>query len=305
MDKVAVLGGGSLGLLLGGKLRASGCDCAIWTRTRGQADLLNAKGLTLEDQTGAIVSRIAIRASAFEKARLSETGVVFLAVKQTALTAEMLRKLSGVIPVGGAVVLFQNGIGHRELLKEALPDRQLVTAITTEGALRVDETTVRHTGSGEIRIGEEEQVDKRLLTFIERMLKQAGFSVFLSKQLEDAILRKLLVNAVINPLTAILRIRNGELIETTFRMNVMKSLFRETFDILSAYGLKDEPASWDAVVRVCSATRLNESSMLQDVIARKPTEVDFINGAICRMAAEQGKEAPWNTAVTALVKAIH
>lgn len=203
------------------------------------------------------------------------------------------------------MVLFQNGIGHRELLKEALPDRQLVTAITTEGALRVDETTVRHTGIGEIRIGEEEQLDKRLLTFIERMLKQAGFSVFLSKQLEDAILRKLLVNAVINPLTAILRIRNGELIETTFRMDVMKSLFRETFDILSAYGLTDEPALWDTVVRVCSATRLNESSMLQDVIARKPTEVDFINGAICRMAAEQGKEAPWNTAVTALVKAIH
>jgi 2-dehydropantoate 2-reductase len=137
------------------------------------------------------------------------------------------------------------------------------------------------------------------------MLKQAGFSVFLSKQLEDAILRKLLVNAVINPLTAILRIRNGELIESTFRMDVMKSLFRETFDILSAYGLTDEQALWDTVVRVCSATRLNESSMLQDVTAHKPTEVDYINGAICRMAAEQGKEAPWNMAVTALVKAIH
>lgn len=91
MDKVAVLGGGSLGLLLGGKLKASGCDCAIWTRSRGQADLLNAKGLTLEDQTGAIVSRNAIRASALEEARLSETGVVFLAVKQTALTAELLQ----------------------------------------------------------------------------------------------------------------------------------------------------------------------------------------------------------------------
>ncbi|WP_239617382.1 ketopantoate reductase family protein [Cohnella mopanensis] len=304
MDKIAVLGGGSLGLLLAGKLNASGCNCAIWTRTRRQAALLNERGLTLENPVDNLANNFKVKATPMGEANLADNGVVLLAVKQTALTTEFLQELSASIPVGGAIVLFQNGVGHRELLKQALPGRELVTAITTEGALRLDETTVRHTGIGETRIGVEEQLDATLLRFIELLLKQAGFSVFLSKQLGEAILRKLLVNAVINPLTAILRVRNGELIESAVRLDAMRSLFHETFDILSAYGLEDEHGLWDHVLQVCEATRLNESSMLQDIGARRTTEIDSINGAVCRMAAEQGKDAPWNLAVTTLVKAI-
>lgn len=304
MDRIAVLGGGSLGLLLAGKLKASGCDCELWTRTSEQALLLNSRGLTIEDQDGNGACRVNIRALSLEQAKTSENGIVLVAVKQTAFTPELLGRLSEIVPVGGTLALFQNGVGHRQLLSRALPGRNLVMAITTEGALRVDGTTVRHTGKGETTLGEEE-IETSALRFAERLLKQAGFTVLLSKQLGEAILRKLLVNAVINPLTAILRIRNGELTESPDRLDAMKALFQETFGILSLYGLENERGLWNNVLKVCSDTRLNESSMLQDVLARRETEVEFINGAICRMAEEKGQAAPWNKAVTALVKAIH
>ncbi|QJD83611.1 ketopantoate reductase family protein [Cohnella herbarum] len=304
MDKIAVLGGGSLGLLLAGKMVASGCDCELWTRTGDQAALLNRNGLTIVEQTGGEVRKVNIRAIPIEQATLSENGIVLVAVKQTAFTPELLERLAEIVPDGGTLVLFQNGVGHRQLLTHGLPGRKLVMAITTEGALRINETTVRHTGIGETTIGELE-IATNVIRSVERMLKQAGFTVLLSKQLEEAIMRKLLVNAVINPLTAILRLRNGELTESTGRLNAMKALFQESFGILSLYGLKNERELWNIVLKVCADTRLNESSMLQDVTAHRETEVEFINGAICRMAADKGKEAPWNNAVTALVKAIH
>jgi 2-dehydropantoate 2-reductase len=137
------------------------------------------------------------------------------------------------------------------------------------------------------------------------MLKAAGFSVFLSKELDIEVKRKLLINAVINPLTAILRIPNGGLTETPERMELTRALFDETFSILSEYGVDGQEASWDTFLRVCAATRDNHSSMLQDAVMGKPTEIDSINGEIVRLAARLGRDAPWNRAVTALVKAIH
>ncbi len=320
MAEITVLGGGSLGLLLAGKLSASGCECQLWTRTDSQASLLNSNGLKLESQSGQLSSRINIRAVPIEDVLAFQDGPVLLAVKQTALTPEWLEKLAIVIPNGGTLVLFQNGIGHAERLRHALPGRKLIMAVTTEGALKIDATTVRHTGHGETRLGEwrfEDSAGKKenmdsdheehsaMLRLLERLLKQAGFSVFLSKQLREAILRKLLINAVINPLTAILRIRNGELTESAARMRLMQALFQESFEILDEYDIGDKSELWNTVLEVCSATAYNESSMLQDVSSRKETEIDYINGAICRMAAGQGKEAPWNEFVTALVKAAH
>jgi len=302
---VAVLGGGSLGLLLAGRLKAAGTDCAVWTRTREQAALLGSEGLTLEECDGGRSRRIEIEALAWEDIGNFGEGIVLLAVKQTALTPPFLERLASIVPPEGTIVLFQNGIGHEELLRNALPGRTLITALTTEGALRINDTTVRHTGRGDIRIGEDAYGDVNRIGSVERMLKEAGFSVFLSKQLREAIMRKLLVNAVINPLTAILRISNGELTETQHRRDLMRALFEETFGILSRYGLSDKSQSWNAVLDVCEATRSNRSSMLQDVIARKPTEIDNISGAISRLAAEQGLTAPWNDAVTAMVKAIY
>jgi 2-dehydropantoate 2-reductase len=127
----------------------------------------------------------------------------------------------------------------------------------------------------------------------------------LSNQWRTTILQKLLVNAVINRLTALLRVRNGELLDSEERMNLMRGLFDESFGILSDFGLTESDRLWDRVVQVCRSTRDNESSMLQDVNLRKATEIDFINGAIRDMAIGQGKAAPWNEIVTALVQAIH
>jgi len=301
-NKVAVLGGGSLGLLLAGKLSGSGRECAVWTRTREQARKLNEEGLTVEDGAEP-PKRLTVSAIPWEDAD-PFVGIVMLAVKQKALTGGFLKRLAEIVPEGGTVVPFQNGVGHVEALRGALPGRTLVVAVTTEGALRLNDTHVRRTGKGDIRLGDDGQTAFERLKAVERVLSQAGFSVFLSNHLEEDMMRKLLVNAVINPLTAILRVPNGAIAGSPERLGLAHSLFRETYGVLGAYGLEDESGLWETVLRVCEATAVNRSSMLQDVDAGKETEIESINGMIVRMAAAKGMDAPWNRAMTAIVKAI-
>ncbi len=303
-EKASVLGGGSLGLLLASKLHAAGRECVVWTRTREQAERLNEEGLYLEEGEGVPGRRLAVAASPWDDAS-PFSGIVLLTVKQTALEARFLSRLAELVPPGGTVVPFQNGIGHVETLRETLPGRDVVVALTTEGALRTDANRVRHTGRGDIRLGDDGRTRPERLKAVERMLKQAGFSVFLSKQLDIDMMRKLLINAVINPITAILRIPNGAIAASPARLELAEALFRETYRVLSAYGLKGEADLWDAILRVCEATAGNRSSMLQDIDAGKTTEIDSINGMIARMAAAKNLDASWNRMVTALVKALH
>lgn len=324
MGSLAVIGGGSLGLLLAGRLAAAGRDATVVTRTAEQAAKLADEGITIEEAHGggsvpATVKAPVRAASLDEASALDKDGIALLAVKQTALTEPFLARLAELVPAGGTVVPFQNGVGHLERLRAALPGRTLLPAVTTEGALREGPTTVRHTGRGDVRLGEwdfgpggdgasdDGPSQDRLradLEECERFLTEAGFSVILSNELGEAVLRKLLANAVINPLTAILRIRNGELPATPDRLRLMRDLFDETYGILGGEGLKDDrEASWQAVLAICERTSRNESSMLQDVRAGRETEIDAINGEVCRMAARQGMRSPWNEAVAALVRA--
>jgi 2-dehydropantoate 2-reductase len=312
MTEITVMGGGALGLLLAGKLVAAGHAVTLWTRTKEQAVRVGQQGITIECLGQDTPLVVQVNALPAEEVPSGFAGNVLLTVKQTAITSSLLGFLTRTVSDHAAVTLFQNGIGHIEPVAAALPGRQLLAAVTTEGALRTGMSSVRHTGKGDTWIGQplvasigSPHSASHEETLV-RVMKQAGFTVFVSNDIRERMLRKLLINAVINPLTALWRVPNGELPATPERRTVMEALLRETADILRPHGLQGTEWSelWENVLGVCTSTADNRSSMLQDVLAGRETEINALNGAICRMAASAGKEAPWNIAVTALVKAI-
>jgi 2-dehydropantoate 2-reductase len=309
MEQIAVLGGGALGMLLASRLAASGQHVLLWTRTDVQALQINREGLKLEEPSGQALT-VHVEALPFGKAATERMPVVLVALKQTGITDELLAALQHKVGDGATLVMFQNGIGHMERLMAALPGKTLLAAVTTEGALRLGTACVRHTGSGTTWIGawppERAQGAGSSLQQVKRMLEKAGFSTEMSNDIRESMLRKLLINAVINPLTALWRVPNGQLPKSAERLAVMQALFRETLDILRPLGLRtpSDEELWKTVLGVCAATAANQSSMLQDVLAGRQTEIDALNGAVCRMAESLGVKAPWNDSVTALVKAI-
>lgn len=301
MSEIAVLGGGAIGLLFAGKLAAAGNEIVLWTRTSEQAAIIRDNGVTVEEADGSGPLCVPVSAIAFADAAAKTErfrGVVLVALKQTAIGAplfDVLRRLAGA---GCRFVLLQNGVGHAERFAAELPGTIPIPVVTTEAALRLSACAVRHTGKGTTSFAPDSAPD------VVSSLEQAGFAIAMSNEMHRSILRKLLFNAVINSLTALLRIPNGELLATPERLDLMRALFEETAAILEKRGLPEAASLWDDLLAVCKATAQNRSSMLQDALAGRETEIDAINGAIVRFAAAEGVGAPTNETLTALVKAL-
>jgi 2-dehydropantoate 2-reductase len=137
------------------------------------------------------------------------------------------------------------------------------------------------------------------------MLRQAGFVVNVSENVQSLVWGKMIVNSAINPLTAILRVKNGQLLILPPARVLMGDLARETAMVAKTLGVElPFPSPERAAEKVAERTAENQSSMLQDVLRGAPTEIDAINGAVIRLAVENNFQVPVNKTIWSLVKAI-
>ncbi|KQN97650.1 ketopantoate reductase family protein [Paenibacillus sp. Leaf72] len=326
---IAIVGGGALGLLHAAKLASTQAKVTVWTRTEQQSVLLAEEGIRLLelDAAGAAgeasrqpakIARVHSR-SLSAAAKEAETGCagqqqapdwILVTVKQADLTRELLRAIRKLAAPATAILFLQNGIGHLELAAQELPGFPLFIGVTTEGALRQDERTVRHTGRGQLSLGPVSltrqaagKKDENQQLMLQNTLQLAGFTVLLSKTMNNRVYEKLLINAIINPLTAIFDVTNGELPQHSARLRLMRALYEETNKILRvAGGAELEEGAWERVLAVCAATSANVSSMLSDVRAGRPTEVQWINGGVSSLARRVGMESPLNDAMSEMVR---
>lgn len=316
--RIVCIGAGSVGMLVTAKLAAAGADVELIARTQRQASTLNECGLTLQEGVNEKVLRVPVKS--FE--RIDATGGqerpdrrpdwVLLTVKQKHLSEPLLRTASKLLGERGRLLCFQNGIGHVEKIERYVPLANIDLAVTTEGARRESDSRVVHTGSGTTWIGcadrkaesghsrPEAEIAQKLM---EKAMNEAGFPTFLSNQMNEIVWNKLLINSVINPLTALLRIRNGELPATGQRRQLMRELMTEGIAAAEGSGVRTREDLWEQLLEVCAKTARNESSMLQDVSAGRATEIEWINGAI-RDAARKGNiPTPAHDTIYKLVKA--
>lgn len=309
---IHIVGAGSLGLLFCSKLAQAGANVTIYTRTSAQAVELLEQGLTLHAEDHQITEKTrAMKVRVWDEMEdfysIEENGWVLLTMKQKDVTDSFAKKLSGILGETGHVCCFQNGVGHVQLLERYLQPNQIYTAITTEAARREEGAVVSYTGQGESRIGqmgkqtEESEQEIHLINW----LQLAGFKAMMSKNIDMDVYRKLLINAVINPLTAIMRVKNGQLLETSERIECMKWLYEETMLIYRANHIPVEENLWEQIIQVCRNTSANTSSMLKDIINGTDSEISWINGSILRMADHLGMDAPVNRMVYTLVKAMN
>ncbi|MFC7681540.1 ketopantoate reductase family protein [Paenibacillus sp. GCM10028914] len=317
---IHIVGAGSLGLLYGGRLAASASNVTFWCRSEEQAEQLRSKGITIKYKEEVTH----IPHDLFQAEPISrfhdmggpgEDDYIFLMVKQTGIERAVEDLLIPYSSEQRRLICFQNGTGHMEQIQSLLPNWLLYAAVTTEGAKRSGATEVIHAGDGSTWIGQvgkvrfkaakdnsqREDAEKELAL----TLKTAGFEVFLSKELDGMIYRKLLMNAVINPLTALWRIPNGELLVSEDRVSLMRELYEEGIKVYTACDIPWEKDLWEQIVQVCRSTSGNTSSMLKDVQEGRKTEVSSINGSIVRMGERMGVPTPVHRLIWRLIEGIH
>jgi 2-dehydropantoate 2-reductase len=278
--KVGIVGGGAVGLLMAAYLHRM-YDITLYTRRQSQAALLNKNGLRLmkdrKEET------FFIKAKHIEQSEMNDD-VVFVTVKQYDLPklASSVNRLQNV----PTIIFLQNGMGHLQLLSQ-FNNRNIVLGVVEHGALKHDDRTVEHTGEGKISLA----VWKGEMGGAQRFIEQSSshFPFLFKKDWYEMLAMKLAINAVVNPLTALLRVKNGQLLEVNEYRIMMQLLFSELKDVLS---LSDEQQAWENIVHVCEKTANNRSSMLKDIEQGRQTEIDAILGYIIQRGKSMNIQTP-------------
>ncbi|WNR46423.1 ketopantoate reductase family protein [Paenibacillus roseipurpureus] len=314
--RIMIIGGGSLGLLFAGKLAQSGHDLTVVTRTKEQALELQARGITVvePDREELVLTRdnkfkfITIDDLNAHSNQSSPIDYICLMVKQAAINNELIDQIQRQMSPNTYVIGFQNGIGHERRLSELIGQERVLLSVTTEGAKRLTASSVAHTGRGITYLGSMDpssQIDANPhhLLFAQA-LEREGIHTILSKNMEVRVWSKLVINAVINPLTAILRVNNGGLLSSSWALSLMKDLYEEARSVAEALQIDLPGDLWTSILDVCEKTSWNHSSMLQDIEASRQTEIDYMNGSLVQFAKEQGLKLPMNDFVYRMIKAI-
>lgn len=214
-------------------------------------------------------------------------------------TERVARQLTDCLAEDGLALTLQNGMGNRELLAEILGPPRVALGVTTTGATLLGPGLARAGGEGVISV----EAHPRLGP-LEAALTGSGFNVQVVNDADALVWGKLVINAAINPLTALLRIPNGELLQRPAAHKLMGVLAQEAAAVATAQGihLPFEDAV-QAAEDVARKTANNHSSMFQDIRRGAPTEIDAICGAITQTGEKLGVSTPANRVCWHLTRA--
>jgi len=299
--KIVIAGPGAIGCLFAAYLSKSKEEIWLLDKDKERAGILNQNGISIEGVSGTWQVKVKVSASPQE---LGRADLLLVCVKSYD-TKALINYTRPIIGPDCSVLTLQNGIGNVEIISEVTGGQNVFAGITSQGANLVEPGKLRHAGFGETVIG---SLDGRLtsqLREIRQLFNEVGIPTRLCRDINSALWSKLIINTGINALTAITRLRNGQLLEFEGTRAIMRQAVSEAAKIAKRKRIKlqfDDPLT--KVEAVCSATANNISSMLADALKKKRTEIDFINGVIVRQGQGLGIPVPVNTLLVDLVKTI-
>ncbi|MEH7118702.1 2-dehydropantoate 2-reductase [Neobacillus vireti] len=289
--RVGIIGAGSIGLLFAACLSRI-FDVTVYTRTTEQAAAINQHGVKLLQGPKETVAEVkAMPAAEWQ----GSEDFTIIAVKQYQLSS-ILEKLKHTQFIPENLLFLQNGMGHLSMLKN-FKESNIFVGSVEHGALRESLNTVRQNGAGTTNVAVYKGDKKILQSFADKVKKT--FPMTFQEEYLTMLEKKLIVNAMINPLTALLQVNNGELVNNPFYYKVLQKLFSE---ITSVLNLERPEEYWEQVIKICKKTSDNRSSMLKDIEAKRVTEVDAILGYLINEAGRKGKESPQLETLYYLIK---
>lgn len=296
-QKILIVGSGAMACLFAARLSAAGVKVAMLGHWAEAIQTIHQSGITLyaPDKT---LHSIPIEITD-QPSQIGQVNQAIVLVKswQTEYAAKQLKQC---LTQNGIALTLQNGMGNREILTRHLGANRVALGIATLGAYLISAGQVQYGGEGKIALGIHEK-----LVSIKTAFQQAGFAVEDAPDPDSLLWGKLVINSAINPLTALLNVKNGELLERPTARAMMINLARETAAVARALHIPlpyDNPAA--QVEEVALRTANNYSSMLQDVRRHAPTEIDAICGAIVQTGEQADVPTYLNEIMWQLIKAL-
>ena len=299
--KITIVGPGALGCLFAGLLAKAGNQVSLLDKDAKRAEKINQQGIIAEGVSGNWEVKVRV---VIDPAEIGKNDLIIIATKSYD-TKEAAGRIKNLASQDCRVITVQNGVGNIEIISEAVGQDKVIGGITSQGATLLGAGHIRHAGKGETVLG---RLDAKIpveLRAIREIFNRSGIQARISRDIKGFLWSKLIVNVGINALTAITGLPNGKLLEFEGTRRILREAVGEAVRLAKRKRIKlayDDPLA--KVEAVCESTAANISSMLQDVLRKKKTEIDFINGVIVRQAQEAGIPAPVNACLVDLVKTI-
>ena len=304
--RIGIVGVGSIGSLIAGRLASTSCDLLLYGRGLHAAHL-TVEGLTLSGINESSISaqqwEILLEEQALPESVESSCDVVLMTGKATAFEQHLL-VAKYLLCNDGIVCSLANGLGHEERLVQTFGAHRVLAATTTHGAYRPEPGHVYWAGLGQVTIGpfmhhHTEQSVGKLMQF----LNEGGLQPQWEADGRVLLWNKMLLNIAINPIAGLLGKENGALLEPMLFESAV-SVMLEGAMIARAEGVRlaDDDILIKQLRTVLEATRDNRCSMLQDIRSGRETEINALNGEICRRGEMVGLQTPLNHALASIIE---
>jgi len=296
--KVGIVGAGSLGLLYSHSFHEHAVDFVIYEVNEEIVDDIKKNGISLSaDGTAKNISP-AIDSSPVV---LHDADIIFLFVKSYS-TSDAVNDIKDHINQNSIIVSLQNGLGNVEEIKKFIDTDRIVYGSTTIGAAKPSLSTVIAGGTGIISIG---GADKKNVMKVNSLLKDSGFDSNIIDDSDSVIWKKAIINAGINPIAALLKIPNGEILSNRYALALQEDIIKEAVTAAIANNIE---INFDEILQttrdVCKRTCKNLCSMLQDIHSGRMTEIDSITGKIIEYGEKKGLNMPFNKSLYLLIKSM-
>jgi 2-dehydropantoate 2-reductase len=257
--RFVIVGAGAIGMLVACLLAEAEQEVQLLTRRKEQAEIINEKGIFKGGKRHHITAYT-------DWQKISPEAYVLLAVKYDAL--EQLLPYIKIHARQNPIVFLQNGMLHLQFI-ENMPQQDIAAGSVEHGALKISDNEIRQTGNGVIKWALLKGNKQKFLP----LLELEGVKSEWHENAERLLFRKVLLNGIINPLTALMSLKNGELLTNRCAFELMKDVYAELY---RAFPEMETILPFEEVTALCASTAENFSSMLMDKTAGRKMELDTI-----------------------------
>ncbi|RCW70812.1 2-dehydropantoate 2-reductase [Saliterribacillus persicus] len=278
--RIGIIGGGAIGLLFSTLLLEDNHEVFLYVKSADQKNTINRKGIRRLSDSAIFFPKVELTKN------LSEHDLFINCTKQYDLQESLIEYSNQKI--NSPILFIQNGMTHVRLMDQFLNKNTVFIGICEHGAQKKNKHEVAHTGKGSLKVSLYHGSIFSLKSIIQK-LHTTIFPITLCDDLFPILHEKLLINAVVNPLTALFHVQNKELLEDQHLLFLAKTINEEVCGVLKM----NSSNSWEKVEKVIHNTGENRSSMLMDIINGRKTELEAIIGYIREKAKNENIKTPF------------